>query len=481
MLQPERHHGVFGRLPHNFAAVGRQLRIVAEGHRARQQLRIAVKIRDRHPVLGQGAGLIRADHLGAAERFDRGQLPDDGVALGEVGHADGKHDGHHGGEALRNGGDRQAYGEHEGVQNRRAAEVAAAQQVEHKDERADGEHADAQHVAELVQLLLERRRLFPRFGEGAGNLAHFRLHAGRRHHALAAPVDHVAAHVGHVEPVAERNLLAAGCGKRLRRFFDGDGLARQGRFVDFQVGHPEQPHIRRNGVPRLQQNHVPRHQRVGIDLLNSAAPPHFRAGRRHGLKGLDGFFGFALLHDAQDGVQHNDQKDHGHVHHLADDPGKDGRHDQDDNHRVGHLLEEPARQALLLGVRKPVGTEALPSAGGFLPRKAVLRAAEGLENLFFLLLIVPHKIPPFYADADFDADADSGNLGQMKKAGPSTEKFCERSCFPFSYPTKQWNRRPEAKATVVGRPDFKLLPFYGTMTMFNCTLFYHGERTYDSK
>ena len=44
------------------------------------------------------------------------RLADDGVALGHVGHADGEHDGDHGGQTLGNGRHGQGDGDHEGVE-----------------------------------------------------------------------------------------------------------------------------------------------------------------------------------------------------------------------------------------------------------------------------------------------------------------------------------------------------------------------------
>ena len=55
---------------------------------------------DGHLVLGQRAGLIGADDGGAAERLDRGQLPDEHVASDHALDAEGQGDGDDGGKAF---------------------------------------------------------------------------------------------------------------------------------------------------------------------------------------------------------------------------------------------------------------------------------------------------------------------------------------------------------------------------------------------
>ena len=61
---------------------------------------------------------------GAAECFYRGQLADDGVALRHVGDADGQDDGDDRGKSLRNGGDRERYGDHKGIEHDSAGEIS---------------------------------------------------------------------------------------------------------------------------------------------------------------------------------------------------------------------------------------------------------------------------------------------------------------------------------------------------------------------
>ena len=61
----------------------------------------------RHPVLGEGPGLVGADHTGAPQGLHGGQLLHDGPPGGHPPHPQGQHDGNDGGQALRDGGHRQ--------------------------------------------------------------------------------------------------------------------------------------------------------------------------------------------------------------------------------------------------------------------------------------------------------------------------------------------------------------------------------------
>ena len=74
-------------------------RIAAAGDR--NELPVHPHPRDSHFILGQGAGLIRADHRGGAQGFDRGQPADQGMALDHLPHTQRQADGHHCRQALR--------------------------------------------------------------------------------------------------------------------------------------------------------------------------------------------------------------------------------------------------------------------------------------------------------------------------------------------------------------------------------------------
>ena len=107
---------------------------------------------DGHPVLGQRAGLVRADDRHRAERLDGGELADERVAAQHPLRADRQREGHDGGQAL--GDDRHGdadRGEHQLRQR------LAGQRAEGDDEEGDGHPAERELLADAVEPLLQRR------------------------------------------------------------------------------------------------------------------------------------------------------------------------------------------------------------------------------------------------------------------------------------------------------------------------------------
>ena len=108
-------------------------------------------LHQRHAVLGQCAGLIRADDAGAAQCFYRRKTADDGVFLHHPLYTDGKDDGDDGGQALRNGRDGQRHGGHENLQRRDAVHTP-----HNEDDAAGTKGHDAKVLSKLTKLLLQR-------------------------------------------------------------------------------------------------------------------------------------------------------------------------------------------------------------------------------------------------------------------------------------------------------------------------------------
>ena len=117
------------------------LRIAAERHGLGEQDGVVRPcVGDGHAVLRERAGLIRADDLRAAERFDRRQTADDRVAAGHVRNADGKDDRNDRGETLRDGSHGERDRDHKGVEYDFKAETARAQELHRENDDADAEH-----------------------------------------------------------------------------------------------------------------------------------------------------------------------------------------------------------------------------------------------------------------------------------------------------------------------------------------------------
>ena len=276
------------RLAHGLAQLLVPLGVGAQGHAGQELLlgRGELVLDDGHLVLGKGARLVGADGLRAAKGLDGGKLADNRLALGHLGHAERKHDGHDGNQALGDSGDGERDGDHKGVEQggRVGKDVAhaVADDVDAKDDDADNDHHDGEDAAELGKLNLQRRELFLGLGQGAGNLAHLGIHAGADHDSAAAAIHHGGAHVAHVLAVAERHVIGA-CGKlnHVGMLLYWHGLAGKGGLLDLHRGALEHAAVGRDGVARLEHDHVARHELGARQMHELAVAQNLGLCRAH--------------------------------------------------------------------------------------------------------------------------------------------------------------------------------------------------------
>ena len=351
-----------GRLAHGLAQFLVPLSIGAQRHAGQELLlgRSELVLDDGHLVLSKGTGLVGADGLRAAEGLDSRELADNRLALGHLGHAERKDDGHDGDQALGDGGDGERNGDHKGVeQGSRVGENVAhavAQDVDAKDHDADDDNHDGEDAAELGKLHLQRRELFLGLGKSTGNLAHLGVHTGADHDGATATVHHGGAHVAHVLTVAEWHVVGArGELDHVGVLLDRHGLAGQRGLFDLHRGALEHAAIGRDGVARLEHDHVTGHELGARQMYELAVAQHLGLRRAHLLQGLEGLLALGFLDHAQHRVDDNDEHDDGNIGKVglaldhARERTDDGGNDQHDDHGVGHLLKETLPQRRLLG------------------------------------------------------------------------------------------------------------------------------------
>ena len=351
-----------GRLTHSLAQFLVPLGVGAQSHAGQELLlrRSELVLDDGHLVLGEGTGLVGADGLCAAKGLDGGKLTDNRLALGHFGHAERKHDSHDGNQALGDGGDGKRDSDHKGVEQRgRGGENVAhavADDVDAKDDDADDDNHDGEDAAELGKLHLQRRELFLGLGQGTGDLAHLGIHAGTDYDGAATAVHHGRAHVAHVLAVAERHVIGAG-GEldHVGMLLDRHGLAGECSLFDLHRGALEHAAVGRDGVARLEHDHVTGHELGARQVHELAVAQHLGLRRAHLLQGLESLLAFSFLDHAQHRVDDNDEHDDGDVGKVgfalnhARERADDGGNDQHDDHGVGHLLKETLPQRCLLG------------------------------------------------------------------------------------------------------------------------------------
>ncbi len=329
-----------------------------------------------HLVLGQGAGLVGADHRGAAQGLDRREFADQRVAGDHAVHAQGQGDGDDRGQAFRYGGHGQAHRGQEHVD-----ELAAVQpfQQEHQPHQHEADHHDP--FAELLEFPLQGRDLVGYLLHQPGDLAQFGVHPGighdgpglaRRHRS--AQVDHVGAvGQGQVGPFQGLDVLGHRC-----------GFAGQAGLLHAEVGAgPHHPAVGRDAVPGLDLRQVAGHQLGGrhgavlpaADHLGHRAGKLFQCGQ--------GLLGAVFLDEPQHGVDDDDGDDGQGVDPFLQEAGDDRRGDEDPDDEVLELAEEDGPRADAFFLLELVGAVFLQAAGGFVFAQPLVRVGlQGQDGLF---------------------------------------------------------------------------------------------------
>ncbi len=270
-----------------------------------------IHFNDGHLVLRERTGLIRTDDRGAAERFHGVQLLHDGIVLGHALHAKGEHDRHDRGQALGDGGDREADGGHEHFKH-----MFAAKKPHPKHHRADDKAAGSKELAHLGQLLLQRRILVILLLDHLRNLADYGVHARFGHNAHASAVGDKRAHKAGVDLISKAHVARE---LRLRVFFHRNGLTRKRGLFNLKVDGLHEPHVRRHIIAGFEHHEVPRHQFARGNGKRLAAADDLGVRCGHFLKRLERLARAVFLHDAQHGVDDDDADDNERVGYLAHD------------------------------------------------------------------------------------------------------------------------------------------------------------------
>ena len=300
-----------------------------------------------HAVLGEGAGLVRADDGDRAERLDGGQVPDQGVRPDHPAGAKGQRHRDHGGEGLGNRGDRQAHGGEQHRQGRLAPE-----QAEQQDQHTDGQGGRRQALPQAGEPELQR-------GAHAGLLRQQRRdpsELGARpcghHQPGAASMHHGGAAERQVAAVAEgcRGVRERGDGLLHRRGFAGEG-----RLLDPQVHRVREAKVRRDQVAGLEQDQVAGHQVGGGHDVRAAAPAHPDRRHRQGTERLERALGAVLLRKAQHRVQHQDGGDGDGILGLTDQARQHRRPGEHQDHHVGELRQQDPQRRPAPALGQAVG------------------------------------------------------------------------------------------------------------------------------
>ena len=267
----------------------------------RHQLAAPIKVLHRHPVLGEGAGLVGANDGSAAKGFHGRQLADDGPPPGHAVHAYGKGDRHDCRQLFRDRAHRQGHGP-----IKHLIGAAPPRQPHQKREPSQHQNRLQQAVTETGELAGERRGEIHLLLQGAGDAAHLGVIPGGHHQPQAVTGCHVTARVGHADPLRKGGGRLHGGGALVhRQRFPGEG-----RFIGLQVAPLQQPQVGRHPRPSLQLHQIARYQLLRGQALARATAHHLHLGAHRSRQGGDRVLGLALLHEADHGIDHRDAPDH---------------------------------------------------------------------------------------------------------------------------------------------------------------------------
>mmetsp|Transcript_9769 Transcript_9769/g.32432 ORF Transcript_9769/g.32432 Transcript_9769/m.32432 type:complete len:927 (+) Transcript_9769:309-3089(+) len=223
-------------------------------HRAR--LGKVDHLAQRHVALSERAGLVGADHRDTAERLDGVELADEHVAVRHLLRGDHQRDGHGRDQPL-------GHLREERADRRRDdfAEVVARDGRGDERGHADDDGDDGDEVNKVLDLDL-KSRLGPRRLDAARDLAEEGRVTDEEDDGRRVALDDSRAVEGEVARVRGRRALLGGA--RVARL--GDGFAGEGGVVHLHaVGTPQDPHVGRDAVARLQEDDVTREEVIALD------------------------------------------------------------------------------------------------------------------------------------------------------------------------------------------------------------------------
>ena len=284
------------------------------------------------PVLGEGSGLVGAEHVHAGQFLDGHQAAHHGLLFrqepGAHGHGHRQHRRHGHGDGR--------HGEHQG-ELERGGELVAAEQGHGDDQHYEDDGEDDQVVPDLQHGLLEMADGVGRCHELGGLAEKGRLAGGGDHRVQLSAFENGARIDG----------LSGAAG-------DGQGFPGERRLVHVHGIALQELGIRRHDVPQAQAHEVAGHQVPGGEIKPGSAPldPGLQGQVR--LERGDGVAGLVLLPEPHHRVGQEQHEDDHEIRPVPDQPREEGRdldHPGNRSPEMGEELQEgvPLRFGKLIG------------------------------------------------------------------------------------------------------------------------------------
>ena len=322
---------------------------------------------ERDDTFREGARLVRAQDVHAAQVLDRFQPPHDHPALRHHPRAAGEGDADDGGQQLGRDAHGQGHREQQRLDPR-----PVQQEVDGQDEENHHRHHAQEQGPELPDAagelrLRSAREQSSRDGtEGGGapglhdqDLRRSAPHRGSQEHRVGTAGD------GRVRRQHARQLL------------DGKRLPGERRLGDQEVAGLQDQAVGGDQVSGREQDHIAGDEVAGghgldravAQRLHGESEPLAELGHRGGRP--------VLLREAEKGAAHHDGEDDRGVHPLADEQGHEGAEDENEDERAFELAQEQPKGGDLGLLFHRVGAMALPPPSRFRRGQALGDARPG--------------------------------------------------------------------------------------------------------
>ena len=257
---------------------------------------------DRHFILRQRSGLIRADDRGAAERFHCGKPLHERVFFCHALHSHGERERNGRQQAFRNKRDDHAEGENERLREGLLHKGDGS----HKKRQTNGNGDDRNLLRQNVEFLLQRTLLFLCRLRQLGDAAELGLHADLGDDGPRGAARHARSLKDQVRDLKTGNVFLQ---HRVVTLAHGVRFAVQRRLVDLQVAAGNQPRIGGNLVALLNEHDVARHKVFGQNLYLVAVTHDARIRWQHFLQGFARLAGSEFLNKTENAVDDVDEPD----------------------------------------------------------------------------------------------------------------------------------------------------------------------------
>ena len=321
---------------------------------------------DRHPVLGEGAGLVGAQHGGGAQRFDRRRAPRQHARQRNSPRAHRHEDGQD---------DRKLFRQHRHAQ-RNSGQHGIQPSAAHDSVEQDRQHADCaaengKQPDDAPCLRLQARRFGFERGQRLADLADLASRADGGHFRQSRASHHQRTGEDLRQVVASRPLRSGPGAIVPGDLAHGHGFAGQGRFVGLQILALQEHGVGRHPVAFGKDDEVAPHDVAAGDPLALAVANDERAGAREIAQRFQHALGARLLHHGDHDRHRGEGDQDDRLLQIAERQVNDAADQEQRQHRFAQHLDRYAKR------RAPIGLGKFVVPLGLQPRRGIGFAEAG--------------------------------------------------------------------------------------------------------